>query len=281
MTRSLIAEGIPEFPGTPIGWLARADLVGLRQNRHLHRVVVAVIAALHLDDQIAPGQRPRQMHGVHGGFGARVGEPPQGQVEAPGQLAGDPDRVLGRLGEVRAAPHPVADRRDDGRMCVSGNGSAVAAVHVDVLGAVNVVDLRALAVAHPDGLRLGDLPVGRRPACEVFAGHCDQFGAAWLAAQEHLLLVGDQLIYGVGHRALHHRRSHGETSVPERLTEHSVYARVLPATRREINGEAPMPTPPTRRQFLARAAILAAGAPTLGAFLQRARSRAPSSSARA
>ena len=34
-----------------------------------------------------------------------------------------------------------------------------------------------------------------------------------------------------------------------------------------------MPTPPTRRQFLARAAILAAGAPTLGAFLRRARSR--------
>src|SRR5258707_1759532 len=39
-------------------------------------------------------------------------------------------------------------------------------VHVDVLGAVHVVDLRARAVAHPDGLRLGDLPVRRRTACE-------------------------------------------------------------------------------------------------------------------
>ena len=84
---------------------------------------------------------------------------------------------------------------------MSGNGSAVAAMHVDVLGAVDVVDLRALAVAHPHGLRLGDLPVGRGPAGEVFAGLRDEFGAARLAAQEDLLLVGDQLVYGVGHRA--------------------------------------------------------------------------------
>ena len=39
-----------------------------------------------------------------------------------------------------------------------------------------------------------------------------------------------------------------------------------------------MPTPPTRRQFLARAAILAAGAPALGAFLQACSKNAPSSS---
>ena len=57
-----------------------------RQHRDLHRVVVAVIAALDLDDQVASGERARQMHGVHGGFGAGVGEPPQRQVEAAGQL---------------------------------------------------------------------------------------------------------------------------------------------------------------------------------------------------
>ena len=39
-----------------------------------------------------------------------------------------------------------------------------------------------------------------------------------------------------------------------------------------------MSTPPTRRQFLARAAILAAGAPALGAFLQACSKNAPSSS---
>ena len=170
ITRSRIAAGMPELPGTADRVVARADLVGLGQHRHLHRVVVAVIAALDLDDQVAPGQRAGEVDRVHGGLGAGVGEPPQRQVEAAGQFACDPDRVLGRLGEVRSAPHPVADRLDDRRMGMSGNGSAVAAVHVDVLVAVDVVDLRARAVAHPDGLRFGDLPVGRRAAGEVLAG---------------------------------------------------------------------------------------------------------------
>ena len=141
------------------------------------------------------------MNGVHRGLGAGVGEAPQRQVEAPRQLARDPDRVLGRLGEMRAAPYPVADRGDDRRVGVAGDGRAVAAVHVDVLGAVDVVHLRAGAVAHPDGLRLGDLPVRRGTAGEVLAGLGDELGAARLAAQEHLLLVGDQLVDGVGHRA--------------------------------------------------------------------------------
>jgi spermidine/putrescine transport system substrate-binding protein len=39
-----------------------------------------------------------------------------------------------------------------------------------------------------------------------------------------------------------------------------------------------MPTPPTRRQFLARAAILAAGAPALAAFLQACSKSGPASS---
>ena len=106
--------------------------------------MVAVIAALDLDDQIAPGQRPREVHGVHGGFGAGVGEPPQRQIEAAGQFARDPDGVLGRLGEMGSAPHPVAHRLDDRRMGMSGNRCAVAAVHVDVLVAVDVVDLEPL-----------------------------------------------------------------------------------------------------------------------------------------
>ena len=39
-----------------------------------------------------------------------------------------------------------------------------------------------------------------------------------------------------------------------------------------------MPTPPTRRQFLARAAILAAAAPTFGAFLAACSKSGPASS---
>ena len=171
---------------------------------------MAVIAALDLDDQIAPGERAGEMHGVHRRLGAGVGEPPQRQVETARQFTGDPDRVLGGLGEMGAPADPVAHRGDDGRMRVAGDRRAVTAVHVDVLVAVDVVDLGARTVAHPHRLRLGDLPVRGRAAGEVFARHRDEFGAARLAAQEHLLLVGDQLVYGVGHRTLDHRRSHGE-----------------------------------------------------------------------
>ena len=39
---------------------------------------------------------------------------------------------------------------------------------------------------------------------------------------------------------------HGKPPLAYRLTEHSVYARVLPATRRESNGEAPNAEHPTR-----------------------------------
>ena len=55
--------------------------------------------------------------------------------------------------------HPLLDRRDDRGVGVADDGDAVPAVEVAVLAAVDVVQLRAFAVAHPDGLRLGDLPV--------------------------------------------------------------------------------------------------------------------------
>jgi hypothetical protein len=142
-----------------LGRLVRGpDLVGLGADRHLHRVVVAVIAALDLDDQVAAGDRAHQVDRVHRGLGAGVGEPPQRQPEAAGQFLRDQDRGRSRLGEVRAQRHLAADRLDDRRVGVAGQRGAVPAVQVDVLVAVHVVDLGALAVAEPDRLRAGDLP---------------------------------------------------------------------------------------------------------------------------
>ena len=88
---------MPELPGTRVRVITRSDFVGLGQHRDLHRVVVAVIAALDLDDQVPPRERTGQMDGVHGGLGAGVGEAPQRQLEPARQLTGDPDGVLGRL----------------------------------------------------------------------------------------------------------------------------------------------------------------------------------------
>ena len=111
---------------------------------------------------------------------------------------------------MRAPAHLAADRLDDRGMGMAGDRGAVAAVHVDILGAVDVIHLRPGAVAHPHRLRLRDLPVRRRAAGKVLARPSDHLGAARLACQEHLLLVGDQVVDRVLNRALDNRRTHGE-----------------------------------------------------------------------
>ena len=83
----------------PVG---RPGVGGVGVDRDLHRVVVAVVAALDLDDALAPGGGPHQVDGGHRGLGAGVGEAPQRQAEAAGELAGDGDDVGHRLGEVGA-----------------------------------------------------------------------------------------------------------------------------------------------------------------------------------
>ena len=190
-TRSTIAlgdAGVARDRDRPV---RRAGLVGLGEDRDLHRVVVAVVAALDLDDEVAAGGGAHEVHRVHRGLGARVAEPPERQAEPSRELLRDDDGVLGRLREVGAARDPLADRTHDRRVRVTHQRDAVAAVQVDVLRPVDVVDLGARAVGQPDRLRLGDLPVRRRPAGERPAGPGDELGGPWLPAQEDRLLLGD------------------------------------------------------------------------------------------
>ena len=56
------------------------------------------------------------------------------------ELAGDDDRVVGRLGEVRALGDAPLHRLDDRGIGVTGDHHAVATVEIDVLGAVDVPD---------------------------------------------------------------------------------------------------------------------------------------------
>ena len=107
---------------TPIGRSAGPSSSALGQDRHLHRVVVAVVAALDLDDQVAAGDRAHQVDGVHRRLGAGVGEPPQRQPEAARQLLGDRrsrPRSAGRSG--CPARTRVAHRLDDRRVGVAGD----------------------------------------------------------------------------------------------------------------------------------------------------------------
>jgi len=92
------------------------------------------------------------------------------------------NRVLGGLGEVRAPAHLTADRLDDRGMGVAGDRGAIAAVHVDVFGAVDVVHLRPAPWLIHHGLGLGDLPVRCGAAGKVLACVRDHLCAArWRA----------------------------------------------------------------------------------------------------
>ncbi len=89
----------------------------------------------------------------------------------------------------------------DGRVRVAGEGGAVAAVQVHVLVAVDVVDLRAVAVAQPDRLRCGDLPARGDPAGQVLLSRLGEVSGVRLAADEDLFLGRDDLgELGVGDR---------------------------------------------------------------------------------
>src|SRR4051812_24972657 len=102
---------------------------------------------------------------------------------------------------MRAAPDAFGHGGDDGRVRVPGDRGPVAAVHVDVLGAVDVVHLGTGAVTHPDRLRLRDLPVRGGPAGEVATCPIDEFGAARLTAEKGSLFLANQVVDHVSGRA--------------------------------------------------------------------------------
>ncbi len=109
-----------------------------------------------------PVSAAREVDGVHRRLGAGVGEAPLGQAEAPRELLGDDDRAVGRGGEVGAQRRRARRRR----ATIAGLAwpmhiDAEAVVEVDVLVAVDVPDLRALAALEVDRAR-GRAPGTRR-----------------------------------------------------------------------------------------------------------------------
>src|SRR5690348_12221033 len=187
--------------GGAVRFFPRARVLFLGSHGDLYRVVVAVVAALDLDDQVPAGDRPHQVDGVHGGFGAGVGETPAREAEPEGELVGHRDRVRRGLGEVGAVLDLVRDGLHDRRVGVASQGGAVAAVQVDVFVAVDIGDLRAAAAAQPDRLRHGDLPAGGDAAGEVLLGLLGQaLGLGLTADEDFFLLRDDRFEHGVGGR---------------------------------------------------------------------------------
>ena len=154
--------------GGAAGLVSRAGFFWPGGDGDLHRVVMAVVAALDLDDQVPAGDRAHEVDGVHGGFGAGVGEPPSAAGRTGGRVRSATAMASG-VGWAKWVPWLawLGHGLRDGRVGVAGQGGAVAAVQVDVLVAVDVLDLRAAAVAQPDRLRRGDLPARGDTAGEV------------------------------------------------------------------------------------------------------------------
>src|SRR5215216_7575479 len=80
-----------------VGTFGGPDLIlPVRHGDH-NRVVMPVVAALYLDDQITTRDRTHEMHRIHRRLGTRVGEAPKRKAETPRELASHGDRVLRRL----------------------------------------------------------------------------------------------------------------------------------------------------------------------------------------
>src|SRR5215212_10379458 len=105
--------------------------------------MMPVVAALYLDDEIPARDRAHQMHRIHRRLGARVGETPQRKTETPRELTSHHDRILRRLGEVRAPRSPPRQGLDYLRMSMADGTDTIPAVKVHILPTVGVVKLRA------------------------------------------------------------------------------------------------------------------------------------------
>ena len=136
---------MPFDTGARPGPVAAAHEVGVGHDREHHAVVMAVIRALDLADDVPAGGRPGHADRVHRGLGARVGEPEHLEVEPPADLLAEGDGRLGGDREVGAPARRLVDGLDDPRMGVADHHRAEPAVEVEILGAVLVPDVAAAA----------------------------------------------------------------------------------------------------------------------------------------
>ncbi len=116
--------------------------------------MVAVVAALELDDLLAAGVSAGDADGVHGRLGAGVAEPHEIGAEASLDLLGQDDAVLDGEGVAGAVGDTALKRFRELRMRVAGGEDAEGHVEVDVLVPVRVADAAAARIGHEQRVRL-------------------------------------------------------------------------------------------------------------------------------
>ncbi len=144
--------------------------------------MVAVIAALELDDLLAAGVATGHADGVHRRLGARVAEAHEVGAEASLDLLGQRDPVLDREGVARAVRDTVLKGLGEDRVRVAGGEHAEGHVEVDVLVAVRVADARAARIGHEQRVGIVGLERGRDAEGHRLARSREQLGAPRRAA---------------------------------------------------------------------------------------------------
>ena len=164
--------------GTVVGDVGRSHRVARRLDADQHVVVVAVVAALELEDLLATGEAAGHPDRVHGRLGARVAEADEVDAEALLDLLGQRDAVLDREGVAGAIGHAALQRLGHQRVRMAGGQHAEGHVEVDVLVAVRVPDPRAARIGHEQRVRVVGLErAGHAQRHRALGAHV-QLGAA-------------------------------------------------------------------------------------------------------
>ena len=122
---------------------------------------MAVIAAFDLDDLFATSGTTCNADGVHGGFGAAVGETPHRQAVASAEHLGDFRVGLAWRDEQGAVVELPLDSRTNRWVTVTREQRPETHVVVGVAIAVDIFHPAALSAAHHNGMRVIGLKAGR------------------------------------------------------------------------------------------------------------------------
>ncbi len=206
---------IAQAVGDGVGAVAVAHQLGGRLDGDHHGVVVAVVGALDLDQDVAPRVAAGEVDGVHRGLRARVREAPEREPPAPPELLRHDDRALRGRGEVRARVHARLHGGRHHRVGVADAHDAEAVVEVDVLVAVDVPDAGAEAAVDVDGPRVGLLELGGDAAGHDGAGAGELLAGAAGALGEAGLLAPAQRCdpVGIDVGARRDRRAHPRDAI--------------------------------------------------------------------
>ena len=139
--------------------------------------MVAVVAALELDDLLAAGVAAGDADRVHRRFGARVAEAHEIGVEALLDLLRQRDAVLDREGVAGPVRDPVLERLREERVRVAGGEHAEGHVEVDVLVAVGIGDAAAAGIGHEQRVGVVGLEGAGDAERQCVAGALEQLGA--------------------------------------------------------------------------------------------------------